>query len=54
MKMAVSEACELFNLQGEIQVWQRTDLRTKTLKTSMKGGPEWSRVRARVTVDAKT
>ena len=36
------------------EVWQRGDLQSRTTKTSMRGGPSWEHVRARVTVDART
>ena len=42
------------NLRGEYAAWTRTDLRSKTTKTSMRGGPDWSRVKARMTLDADT
>ena len=39
---------------GKVKLWPRVDLGTKTLKTSMKGGPAWSSVLGRVTVDLDT
>ena len=33
--------------------WQRSDLGAKTTKTTMKGGPNWEWVQARVTADAR-
>ena len=34
--------------------WQRADLGAKTTKTTMKGGPSWEWVQARVTADARS
>ena len=45
---------EAFNLEGEYMAWTRTDLGSKTTKTSMRGGPHLSRVEARLTIDAET
>ena len=44
----------LLNLKGGYAAWTRTDLHAKTTKTSMRGGPNWSQVKARITVDANT
>ena len=33
--------------------WQRSDLGARTTKTTMKGGPSWDWVPARITADAK-
>ena len=51
---AARSACEAYGLGPKMQLWQRTDLQTKTLKTTMKGGPPWEKVKARVTIDAKS
>ena len=34
--------------------WQRSDMNTRTAKTTMKGGPSWERIQARITADAHT
>ena len=36
------------------EVWQRGDLGSRITKTSMRGGPQWDRVCARITSDART
>ena len=41
-------------MKGDYKAWARTDLGTRTTKTSMRGGPDWSQVEARLTVDAGT
>ena len=43
-----------FGLEGKHEVWTRTDLNAKTYKTSAKGGPEWSSVQYRISVDNST
>ena len=45
---------EILELDGSYRGWARTDMNAKTTKTSMRGGPEWSQVKARVTMDAMT
>ena len=43
---------EILELKGEYSGWARTDIGARTTKTSMRGGPDWSRVKARITMDA--
>lgn len=50
---AMKYAAHILKLNGKVKTWVRHDIGIKTIKTSMKGGPEWSRVLARITVDAK-
>ena len=45
---------EILGLQGDFSAWTRTDLKARTTKTSMRGGPDWAQVKARLTVDADT
>ena len=45
---------EILQLKGEHFAWVRTDMGATTTKTSMRGGPDWARVSARITVDADT
>jgi hypothetical protein len=45
---------EILGLKGGYSAWTRTDLKAKTTKTSMRGGPDWAQVKARLTVDADT
>ena len=45
---------EILQLKGAYSAWIRTDIGATTTKTSMRGGPDWSQVRARITVDADT
>ena len=45
---------EALNLEGNYVAWTRTDLGSRTTKTTMRGGPDWSRVEARLTIDAET
>ena len=37
---------------GELAAWTRTDMSSRTRRTTMKGGPVWIDVIARVTADA--
>ena len=39
---------------GKFGVWTRTDLQTKTYRTTMRGGPEWKTVVARIAACSKT
>ena len=42
----------LLGMQADEAIWSRTDLQARTLKGSMRGGPSWSSVTRRITVDA--
>lgn len=53
-KREVLELIKREEVQGKIKLWPRVDLGTRTLKTSMKGGPAWSTVLGRATVDMET
>ena len=39
---------------NEVNVWRRYDLNTRNAKTTMRGGPHWNQVLARVAVDDDT
>ena len=45
---------EILQLRGEHCAWVRTDIGATTTKTSMRGGPDWAQVSARITADADT
>jgi hypothetical protein len=44
----------VLNLECDYAAWTWPDLKSRTTKTSMRGGPEWSQVVARLTLDADT
>ena len=50
----ILECAKAGNWRGKYICWQRTDLNTRTAKTSMKGGQTWDHVRAHVIVDVRT
>ena len=54
MENSIFELAKTGNWMGKYICWQRTDLNTKTAKTSMRGGPIWDQVRARITADIHT
>ena len=54
MRVFHDKVGEVLKLEGDYAAWTRTDLKSRTTKTSMRGGPEWSRVVARLTLDADT
>ena len=45
------ELAEKNNWRGKLAAWQRTGFNAKTAKTSMRGGPQWDKVIARLTMD---
>ena len=49
----VKKTAEALKVRQPI-VWQRGDMQSRTTKTSMRGGPSWDRVLARITADANT
>ena len=45
---------QLQGLHREDRVWTRTDIAAKTMKTTMRGGPNWDNVTRRVTISGST
>ncbi len=41
-------------LGGRLEAWSRVDIGSRTYRTTMKGGPKWSDVVARITMDARS
>jgi hypothetical protein len=54
IRRALAATYVKLNLPEGLGVWQRTDLGARTFKTSMKNGPAWPDVEARITVNAET
>ena len=57
LKVTVANLMEEIKREGEtneLKVWRRYDLGTRTAKTTLRGGPSWSQVVARVAVDDGT
>ena len=47
---AAKELAGRIGMRGDVRVWRRTDLQTRTTKTTMRGGPSWDDVAGRVTL----
>ena len=50
---ALGCAAQVLNIIQPMGVWVRTGLNANNYNTSSKGGPDWRRARARITVDAR-
>ena len=48
--MVTQARCRM-GLEEHLKEWRRTDLNAKNLKTSLKGGPPWTSVGARISID---
>ena len=51
---SIQSSLQDLGLSGTYFVWSRMDLKSKCFRTSVKGGPSWKDVEARVTLDAST
>ena len=54
MKKLAMEMERRFGTRGRMDVWTRTEMRSKTYKTTNKGEPAWKYVADRVTADARS
>lgn len=53
-EMLNKELMKKMGLKGHYRAWTRTDCEATTTKTTMRGGPAWNTVVARITADALT
>ena len=54
MEKVLLEVENWFKANGRMDAWTRTDLHSKTYKTTNKGGPTWKHVACRVTADLRS
>ena len=52
LERKVDELVGMLKLDGKVRTWVRTDLGTRTAKSTMRGGPDYTQVVGRVAVDA--
>ena len=54
MPPSLRSSLQNLGLRGTYCIWTRMDIKSKCFRTSLKGGPAWKDVVARVTLDAST
>ena len=54
LERKVNELISTLRLERKTKTWVRTDMSTRTAKTTLRGGPDYQYVVARVAVDANS